>query len=567
MTVAPGQTVSLTFGNQIARGKICVSKYWDKNSNGKQDAGEPSLPGWVFTVSTTPASTLTSGVEPVCVSVPPGPYTVTETPQTGWIATAPPSGTQTVTVAAGQTVSLTFGNHRIMSGQICVLKYWDKNGNGKQDAGEPALPGWVFTVGTSPPCTLKSVAKPVCVSVPPGTYTVSETGQTGWMPTAPPSGTQNVTVAEGQTVVLKFGNKTCCLTLAFQAGKADNFSVADGIKEEPATPSPRSTPPNLQTYFDQATGNAGFWHRFTLPAGNCVKKVWLRIHLKALGDVPTNDAMHFFSGSQHSSYSIAALHAGTWNIGDTGTFLIPVAPALIGALDTASPRFLDVYVQDDTSVDYVRLTVQFCACIKNVKAGVSSGVSTAALSGSIAASPPARTPTGPGAAPAPKPAQPCCLDFLFQAGKADNFSVADGIKAEPATPSPRSTPPNLQTYFDQTTNNTGFWHRFTLPAGNCVKQASLRIHLKALSTDANNDALDIYSGSQRSSYVIKALNGGTWTTGTGTFLIPVTPALIGPLNVPGLRFLDIHVQDDTSVDYISLTVTFCECHKIPPPKP
>jgi hypothetical protein len=65
-------------------GRICVLKFEDKNGNGVQDPGEGALANWVFTVSTSPASTLTTtGGEPVCMIVPAGTYTVTETPQTG----------------------------------------------------------------------------------------------------------------------------------------------------------------------------------------------------------------------------------------------------------------------------------------------------------------------------------------------------------------------------------------------------------------------------------------------------------------------------------------------------
>jgi hypothetical protein len=110
--------VTCTFINQVppnCKAQICVKKFRDINGNGVQDSGDPVLPGWTFQVkdsSSTVIATITTGPQgTACASVPaPATYTISEVLQSGWSPTLPPSGTQTVTVSAGQAVSLSFGN-------------------------------------------------------------------------------------------------------------------------------------------------------------------------------------------------------------------------------------------------------------------------------------------------------------------------------------------------------------------------------------------------------------------------------------------------------------------------
>jgi len=214
VTVQPGQTANLVFGNKRQQGQICVVKFNDLNSNGVQDSGEPLLPGWQFTVTdqnNNPVGALTTnppGTPPACLTVAaPGTYIVTEQVQSGWTPTTP--NPQTVTVQPGQTANLTFGNQG--KAEICVFKFNDLNGNGKQDTNEPPLPGWSFTVSPAPlpPATSPVTTGPqggICFGVvAPGTYTITEQVQSGWMPTTPT--TQTVTVTPGQLVNLTFGNQ------------------------------------------------------------------------------------------------------------------------------------------------------------------------------------------------------------------------------------------------------------------------------------------------------------------------------------------------------------------------
>ena len=97
------------------------------------------------------------------------------------------------------------------TGSLCGVKFNDLNGNGVRDAGEPGLPSWQIglNVATVPPVLTDSLGRYCFNNLPPGTYVITETQQTGWTQTAPPSpGTHTVTLALGQNIGnLDFGNK------------------------------------------------------------------------------------------------------------------------------------------------------------------------------------------------------------------------------------------------------------------------------------------------------------------------------------------------------------------------
>jgi len=208
LTLTPGQTASLAFGNRAPpppSPKVCVTKYNDLNGNGVRDAGEPVLAGWFFEVrnlSGAPMGFGTTNAQGLWCSntiIPPGPATVVEQPQAGWVNTDPgnaPAGTypsKPVTLATGQTVNLVFGN-RVPpppppTGQICVAKYRDLNGNGAYTPGEPEIPNWAFTVtGPSGPFNMNTGWAGVSctpINLPLGTYTITEVMQPGWSSTDP----------------------------------------------------------------------------------------------------------------------------------------------------------------------------------------------------------------------------------------------------------------------------------------------------------------------------------------------------------------------------------------------
>ncbi|MEX2089125.1 MAG: SdrD B-like domain-containing protein, partial [Bacteroidota bacterium] len=94
---------------------------------------------------------------------------------------------------------------------LCGVKFNDLNGNGVKDAGEPGLPGWEISLNVTgiPPVITDSLGNYCFNNLPPGTYTLTETNQTGWQQTFPSSpGTHTVTLATGQIIdSLNFGNR------------------------------------------------------------------------------------------------------------------------------------------------------------------------------------------------------------------------------------------------------------------------------------------------------------------------------------------------------------------------
>ncbi|MEX1275236.1 MAG: LamG-like jellyroll fold domain-containing protein [Bacteroidota bacterium] len=94
---------------------------------------------------------------------------------------------------------------------LCGVKFNDLNGNGVKDEGEPGLPGWEISLNVTgiPPVITDSLGNYCFNNLPPGTYTLTETNQTGWQQTFPSSpGTHTVTLATGQIIdSLNFGNR------------------------------------------------------------------------------------------------------------------------------------------------------------------------------------------------------------------------------------------------------------------------------------------------------------------------------------------------------------------------
>ena len=261
------------------------------------------------------------------------------------------------------------------TGVLCVVKFNDLDGDGKQGPNELPLSGWTFTikdangnvVGT---ITTGDLAARNCIDLKPGTYTVTETLQAGWTPTTPGGTTQTISLTAGQTVDVIFGNHRCCLTFTFLGGKIDNFSVANGATAEPVTPPVITATP---AYFDATQGNRAFAHRFYLGTGNCIQSATLEIRIKALPGGSTNDTLGIkVPGSSSWGKPIFAIApTGTWTPPKVKTVLFNLGAMpsgggstnLIAALN--SIRVLDINIQDDTSVDYIKLVVVFCECVRN----------------------------------------------------------------------------------------------------------------------------------------------------------------------------------------------------------
>ena len=400
LTQAQPDWHSLLFGNRQLpeTGTVCGVKFEDKNGNGVQDPGELGLGGWTIQVKDAAgnvvATVVTDKNGKFCFGrLRPGSYTFAEVMQSGWQQTFPAApGTHTVNVVSGQnTGSVDFGNQPVaQQGTICGVKFEDKNGNGKQDPGEPGLGGWTIQITDAAGNVVATVVTrddgTYCFQeLRPGSYTFAEVMQSGWHQTFPGApGTQTVKVDGGQNAQsVNFGNQKqpepCCLSFDFLQGRADNYSTAGA--PETARPSPALVQllPAAGVYsdFDGTQSNHFVAHTIYLPAGNCVKSAKLEFKAKPLSyasndtvslrfaGVAGSPAWGSYLGSGQPSVGLVAnpwvpANNGAGQVISRGPASLPGGANLISTLN--AQRFLDFMVQDDTSVDYVRLTVEFCQC-------------------------------------------------------------------------------------------------------------------------------------------------------------------------------------------------------------
>jgi hypothetical protein len=280
---------------------------------------------------------------------------------------------------------------------VCGFKFNDVNGNGVRDPGEPGLANWTIQIkdayGNIMTVTTDQEGRYCFKELKPGTYIVSEVPKPGWVQTAPAvPGTYTITLNSGMAMsTINFGNRakkdeTCCLTFRFPIGSADNFNPTNNV--EPVTPSP-----GLTQYLSASAPMVGFDYQgidhvfattMTLPQGNCVESATLRIHVRPNGSsLNSNDTivLNFISASGTPIPGTGAWGAsfGAGNPGNTilpntwdaanypsGQWItlnlasLPGGGNVLPALN--SLRFLDLIVQDDTSVDAAILTVKFCEC-------------------------------------------------------------------------------------------------------------------------------------------------------------------------------------------------------------
>lgn len=179
--------------------------------------------------------------------------------------------------------------------------------------------------------------------------------------------------------------------------------------------------------------------------------------------------------------------------------------------------------------------------------------------------------------------------YSIVGGVNDNYSTSN---SEPATPVPGGPPAWAGSIFDQTQKDKAFAHRFKKNPKRCIQicDAKLKVGVKPLGAGSTNDRIYLYSPYSASPPFMRrwATNLGSgsgpslvtnpWNTsnyGGGTTFIFNLGALPTPVNgttnlIPALNtsyILDLVVQDDTSVDYATLRVWYCECNPNPIPDP
>jgi len=223
-----GEEGEYDFGNWTTTG-FSGYKFEDKDADGTWDAGEPGLAGWTIKalgntadgIVSVETSTGANGYYEFSGLVP-GSYVVTEIIPPAppvWTQSFPALGYHSVTLASGMPdqASYDFGNWTYIDPY--GYKFHDVDADGEWDADEPGLGGWEIHLdgyaGDGTPVSLVTTTAAdgswSFPSVPPGSYTISETQQTGWTQSFPADpGTHDVTFESGDEPAgpYDFGNYT-----------------------------------------------------------------------------------------------------------------------------------------------------------------------------------------------------------------------------------------------------------------------------------------------------------------------------------------------------------------------
>jgi hypothetical protein len=205
---------NFNFCTDISAGVTTITGtvFHDLDGSGAQDPGEPGLADWTVNLSgaATASRTTDANGNYIFSFLSPGTYTVSEVLQTGWVQTSPPPPrTYTVRLTSGElSAGNDFGNAH--TGSISGQKFYDFNGDGVKDAGEPGLAGW--TIDLAGPVNSSAVTDDagdyMFQNLTPGIYTLTETLRPGWAQTLPAAGSYVVLLESGDDLDgVDFGNR------------------------------------------------------------------------------------------------------------------------------------------------------------------------------------------------------------------------------------------------------------------------------------------------------------------------------------------------------------------------
>jgi protocatechuate 3,4-dioxygenase beta subunit len=177
----------INFGDQRL-GTVSGVMYEDSNGNGTQDPGEPGIGGAVIVLSgTTGIFTTTTAADGTYTfyGVVGGDYTVLGTPPAGCFAFTP--GLIHVSVTPNGSGHASFGQIRLATASGVV--FYDINGDGLQENGEPGLGGVEVQIwrGNAKDITTTTNANGqyVFVNMLPGGFTMKEINPPGYVSTTP----------------------------------------------------------------------------------------------------------------------------------------------------------------------------------------------------------------------------------------------------------------------------------------------------------------------------------------------------------------------------------------------
>ncbi len=312
----------------------------------------------------------------------------------------------------------------------------------------------------------------------------------------------------------------------YLAGNADAYA-------QPTDPASRGTelntafPGNIWKDFDDATVNAHVGHTFSKLPRNIVC-ARLEIHMRPSGDLSDNDTLYLrLLPSLTGAFDWASRNfalpgvVGAWDttnnpnpapiILDLGNLPTTSPPQVTSLLDQLNLEGrLDLLVQDDTEVDYVKLTLwTFPETTVNV------GITDSLL------------------APTEATSRGSALNAAF-----------------PAVP---------WKDLDDTRSNRWIGHTFTSLTGNLV-QASLDIRMRPHNDVPSNDSLNLGLNPGPAfalSSTIASLpeTGGSWSSNPLTDFHLDLAGLLGKINTDDR--LDLVVQDDSAADSIRLRYRTC----------
>jgi len=285
---------------------------------------------------------------------------------------------------------------------ISGIKYEDVNGNGVQDPGEDPLAGVTIELKGSEMLQGTTVAASMVTGpqgeysfncLEPGKYFVSEVVPTDWIQTQPTGAGYGVGLISGAAATstytgLDFGNKQVCENperIECRVGDQDNYSPGDP-GDGPLDPSSALVGEVLQQLSsgnvlfatDVIPTNQPVGHTFRCWESHCkVKDAWLEIGLKAGTDwLSFNDSIGFYQGSQRAwSMMIDNLvdqsdpAAYPWGPGQSTVLTLHLSDLPMDALNVDSvigimqDGDLDIAIQDDTGIDYMKLTIDVCCNI------------------------------------------------------------------------------------------------------------------------------------------------------------------------------------------------------------
>ncbi len=240
VTISSGDKTDLNFGN-CGDASIKGKKFEDADSDGKYDPGETLLKDWTIkllwpnTNLIVDTETTDSNGEYVFENLAPETHYLEEEQQNGWTQTLPTAPNRhDVDVPAGnkQITGKDFGNKKADSqtkGKIKGVKFYDMDGDKKQGANEPGLPGWTIELEQGG----KKIAPAITgqsgdyefSNLNSGNYVVKEVIKSGWKASTPVS--QNVNLPAGNILTVDFGNQGTLTLSGFKFDDVNNNKIFD----------------------------------------------------------------------------------------------------------------------------------------------------------------------------------------------------------------------------------------------------------------------------------------------------------------------------------------------------